>query len=420
MTKFRATYAKENGEIFEALNHGVVCCSAHHFVVPDDSEMIPLPEGSKFFTLPDHEPLGWNADIGAITLVCEGKNDLSAVSAFLPPGYTRLLLPGAYFQTAKGVLPLWAYTALAWKDGVFWVPAVKVDDDRHWNPELFDDRTLNDNIALKADRLKNNRLVQQLKICAEEYHCFAAKNFFMERWECPIPSSPTCNSDCAGCISFQPSGEVVASMERLKFVPTADEIADLALDHFAHASEPLISFGQGCEGDPIMQVDILEKAVEKIKKKEPDGTVNLNTNGSRPSSIKRLCNAGIDSIRISVNSVVSATYTKYYRPKDYTFSDVIASTKIASDSGLFVTINLLVFPGITDQESEVEALIGFVKECGVNLIQMRNLNIDPNFYLETVGFPDKAGIGILNMMDLLRKEAPNIRFGYFNRTKAEF
>ena len=78
------------------------------------------------------------------------------------------------------------------------------------------------------------------------------------------------------------------------------------------------------------------------------------------------------------------------------------------------------FPGISDQEDEVEALIGLVRDNGVNLIQMRNLNIDPHYYLEAVGYPETPGMGILKMMNILKQEIPGIRFGYFNRTKAEF
>lgn len=421
MTYFHATYANKKGEILDAPYHGVVGCSAHHFVLPRAEEMIPLPEGSKFFTLPDHEPIGWNQELNAAVLLNEKNRDFSAISAFLPPGYTRLLLPGTYYKTrGKNVLPLWAYTALAWRDGRFWVPAVKVDDNSHWDPAKFDDRELPERIHVKQNRLRNNRIVQQLAICAQEYHCFAAKNFFLERWECPIPVSPVCNSDCVGCISFQPSERCAASMERLKFVPTADEIAALAVDHFVHAPEPLISFGQGCEGEPLLQVDTLEKAVQKIKSAVPDGTVNINTNGSNPESVKRLCDAGLDSIRVSINSAQDTCYTTYFRPAGYTFSDVVKSIKTASDAGIFVNLNLLVFPGITDQEAEVETLINLIRDCGVHLIQMRNLSIDPHYYLETVGYPEKPGIGILNMMDILKREIPGIRFGYFNRTRNEF
>lgn len=417
---YQATYTNKSGEIFDAKNHGFVCCSAQHFVQPTDEEMIPLPEGSKFFTLPDHEPLGWKSGSGSAVLLKNGKNDLSAVSAFLPPGYTRLYLPGTYFHTGKGILPLWAYTALAWKDGEFWVPAVKVDDDKHWNPSKFDDRNLDENIAMKMERLKDNRLVQQLAICARDFHCFAAKNFFLERWECPLPTSPVCNSDCVGCISLQPDGKVKASMERLKFIPSAKEISELSIDHFECAPEPLVSFGQGCEGEPIMQTDTLTEAIRTIKSVKPESTVNINTNGSKPDKIKSLCEAGLDSIRVSINSAVKQTYENYYRPSDYCYNEVVKSIKTASEAGIFVTINLLVFPGISDQEDEIEALIGLVKDNGVNLIQMRNLNIDPHYYLEAVGYPETPGMGILKMMNILKQEIPGIRFGYFNRTKAEF
>jgi len=53
-------------------------------------------------------------------------------------------------------------------------------------------------------------------------HCFAAKNVFFRRWECPLPTSPTCNAGCLGCISLQPSECCPASQERIDFVPSVD------------------------------------------------------------------------------------------------------------------------------------------------------------------------------------------------------
>jgi hypothetical protein len=55
------------------------------------------------------------------------------------------------------------------------------------------------------------------------YHCFAAKNIFVGRWEAPLPTSPTCNARCVGCLSLQ-EGECPASQDRIQFVPTPEEI----------------------------------------------------------------------------------------------------------------------------------------------------------------------------------------------------
>ena len=50
----------------------------------------------------------------------------------------------------------------------------------------------------------DNRLVRHLESCALVYGCPAGKNFFLSRYEAPLPTSPTCNSRCIGCISLQP------------------------------------------------------------------------------------------------------------------------------------------------------------------------------------------------------------------------
>jgi hypothetical protein len=49
---------------------------------------------------------------------------------------------------------------------------------------------------------------------------------------------------------------------------------------------------------------------------------------------------------------------------------------------------------------------------------MRNLNIDPDLYLKTMGGGE--GMGISEMIEVLKKEFPSLQFGYFNRTKENF
>jgi hypothetical protein len=49
---------------------------------------------------------------------------------------------------------------------------------------------------------------------------------------------------------------------------------------------------------------------------------------------------------------------------------------------------------------------------------MRNLNIDPDFYLKEMGRGE--GMGISKMIEILKREFPRLQFGYFNRTKENF
>ena len=118
-----------------------------------------------------------------------------------------------------------------------------------------------------------------------------------------LPTSPVCNAACIGCISLQPSGCCPATQDRIQFVPRADEIAEIAVPHLKNAIKPIVSFGQGCEGEPLLSSRNNRKIDRTISESATDkGTINLNTNASIPGNVDRLIKAGLDSIRVSMNS----------------------------------------------------------------------------------------------------------------------
>jgi pyruvate-formate lyase-activating enzyme len=127
----------------------------------------------------------------------------------------------------------------------------------------------------------------------------------------------------------------------------------------------------------------------------------------------------MDSMRFSLNSVQEDYYNRYYRPVGYSFADVVSSVRIAKERGLFTMINYLVSPGLSDSESEVEAQLRFIADIGVDMIQMRNLSIDPDFYNKRMGITGR-GIGMYRMLARVKKEFSRIQYGYFNRTKENF
>jgi len=299
------------------------------------------------------------------------------------------------------------------------VAASRVDTNENWLPRNYDDRLLDPLVRKMAAEFPDNRLLVQLARCAVDYHCFAAKNLFYRRWEAPIPTSPACNSRCLGCISLQPSDCCPSNHERINFVPSPDEITQLMLPHLEQAPEPIVSYGQGCEGDPIMQADTVAEATRRLKEATARGTVNFNSNGSFPDRVRMLCDAGMDSMRFSMNSVQEEFYNRYYRPVGYSFADVEESVRVAKERGLFTMINYLVSPGLTDSESEVAALLRFIERTGVDMIQMRNLSIDPHFYNRRMQLEGR-GIGMYLMMERIKTEFPRIQYGYFNRTRENF
>jgi molybdenum cofactor biosynthesis enzyme MoaA len=123
----------------------------------------------------------------------------------------------------------------------------------------------------------------------------------------------------------------------------------------------------------------------------------------------------LDSIRISLNSARPELYRAYYRPKGYNFEDVVASITLSRALGLYTMINYLVFPGITDQEAEIEALKDLIKRTGVDFLHLKNLNIDPHLYIKKMPSTDSRAVGMKRMAEIIRDEFPNIELGYFNQ-----
>ncbi|MRR57455.1 MAG: radical SAM protein [Deltaproteobacteria bacterium] len=419
-------YADAAGNIYDHPELHMAGMNGPEAVLPEDVELIPLPEGSRIFTVPDTPPIAWDANSSrfvTVDSVREGRRrvPIQAVSAFMAPGYVRTLLPACDYSRKKVHLPLWSYTAVGWDEEMehFVVAASRVDTNDNWNPCNYDDRKLDPLVRRRLRELPDNRLLEQLARCAVDYHCFAAKNLFFRRWEAPIPTSPACNSRCLGCISLQPSDCCPSNQERITFVPTPEEIAELAVPHLLEAPEPIVSYGQGCEGDPILQADVVAEATRRMKQATSRGTVNFNSNGSMPDRVRMLCDAGMDSMRFSMNSAREEYYNLYYRPVGYVFADVAESLRAAKEKGLFTMINYLVSPGLSDDAGEVEALLRLIEATDVDMIQMRNLSIDPDFYNKRMGLKG-GGIGMYRMMERVKGEFPRIQFGYFNRTKENF
>ena len=415
-------FSDSTGKIFDHPDLKIAGRSGDRIVLPDPSELIPLPRGSQLFSLPGRIPIGWAGEsFKPLKKIGIGKKEVNCtgVAAFLPPGYVRTLLPATQLSRKAPILPLWAYSSVGWKDGKFWATGIIVDPNPHWSPKYFgNDLLLRKKVTLSLEKESGNRLLRQLARCAMEYHCFAAKNVFFRRWECPLPTSPSCNAACIGCISLQPSECCPASMERIDFVPTPDEILGVAFPHLQEAKDAIVSFGQGCEGEPLMQWQVLEKSIRQLRERTDRGTINLNTNGSFPERVAKLCDAGLDSLRVTMNSPHKKYYDRYHKPKGYAFNNVVNSLVVANEKKIYTSINLLVFPGFTDREEEIKGLIRLIRRTKLNLIQMRNLNIDPDLYLKAMG--SGSGIGLIRMMEILRSEFPRLQFGYFNRTKENF
>ena len=413
-------FADSQGNItdFPALN--MAGMSGGQFFQPSLEDLIPLPEGSELFVLPGRLPVGCSKENGEPLLLEEDPYQsgaaVQAVAAFMSPAHTAIF--NSAYQTEAGNaprLPLFAYTAVGWHQGRFWVTAFRSDPDKRQDACQFDQKEIIRKTRKKLQEDSDNRLVQHLGKCCLTYGCPAARNYFLGRWEAPLPTSPTCNARCVGCISLQPAGSCSATQDRIRFVPTPQEIAAVAIPHLQKAEDAIVSFGQGCEGEPLLQAHIIEEAIELIRQQTERGTINLNSNASLPQAVERLASAGLNSLRVSLNSAQELFHSRYYRPDGFTLSNVKESIRTMKQAGRFVSLNYFIQPGVTDTIEEFEALSQLVESCRPDLIQLRNLNMDPEWYLQTLDFhPTTSPLGMRTWLRKVAKRFPTLRLGYFN------
>lgn len=412
-------YADAAGQIKDLPDLLMAGRSGRDFQRPALEALIPLPPGSELFVLPERLPVGLDPVSGEPLLLEEDPDrpgtPAQAVAAFMAPAHTSILWAAYQKINAQApALPLFAYTAVGWYRGRFWVCAWRSDSDRRQEPNRYRPQEIARRTRRRLADKPHNRLIQHLGKCCLTYGCPAAVNYFMDRWEAPLPTSPSCNARCLGCISLQPSGCCPSTQERIAFVPTPAEIAEIAASHLEETGH-VVSFGQGCEGEPLLQAEVIAEAITSIRRRTKRGRINCNTNAGRPAAVASLSAAGLDAIRVSINSAQERYHQRYYRPLDFSLAQVKESIDLMKGAGKFVSLNYFVLPGFSDDPAEFAALSELIARHRPDFLQLRNLNMDMDWYLDALDFqPSGPAMGIAAWRQALAESFPGLGFGYFN------
>jgi len=409
-------FADEAGQIYAHPRLRMLCGEWASSRFPENGELIKKTDATALFVMPGRFPVGYDPVTGqaAVLREFEGR-PVQAVAAFLPPSYLRTAHPAIVTPVDADVLPLWAYSAVGSYGGTFRVAAQRVDNRTRQLPHHYaDTKTLERNIVSICKKYPKNRLFPHFAKCAREYGCLNGKNLFYGRWEAPLAVSNVCNARCVGCLSMQEEKELCSPHQRLSFVPTAQELAELALFHIGNAREPLVSFGQGCEGEPLLQADLIAEMIRLVRAKTTKGSIHVNSNAGYTNGVTTVADAGLDSLRVSLNSAIGDDYATYFRPKGYDLEDVKRSIDAAKKRGVYVSLNLFMYPGFTDRIDQAKALFSFVKKHNVDMILLRNLNIDSVLMHRLFGAEERKAMGMRAFVAELRHRFPQVGLGYFN------
>lgn len=419
----KAVVANRAGEIYELDGYAAVGMTAGDFLPLSIAETIQMPHGSELMRLPQRKPVVYNLREHRMETLGEDPyspgDPVYPVAVFNSPGYVITHVSAFEAPAREDPLPLFSYGAVGWHAKGFHSAAIRIDTEPRQDLRCMPMDKIHAGVRRMRRRMPKNRLRRHLENCALTYGCPAGKNFFLGRYEAPLPTSQHCNARCRGCISLQTHAEIRASQDRITFTPTPEEIAEVAVTHIEKVRRPVVSFGQGCEGDPLLAAKVIGPAIALIRKKTSRGTINMNTNASRPDILKKLFDIGLDGIRVSLNSFQPTCYHAYFRPNGYQFADVARSTELAVSRDRFVAINYLNYPGFTDTPEELAALTAFIRRHAIHMIQWRNLNFDPLQYWQIMSgiSSSSRSIGMQRLLKTVGERFPHLRHGYFNPPK---
>ncbi|MDR2669416.1 MAG: radical SAM protein, partial [Desulfovibrio sp.] len=260
----RLVTATEKGEIYDRPDLLMVCSRGDETALPGPEELMPLPEESELFLLPGRRAVGLDPASGELL-----ETEDLAVAAFPAPAHTLTAHPAYVKDAGAPVLPLFAYGAVGFAAGRLYVCARRVDDDPRQVFRGVDAEVLRRKALALQARYPRNRLMRHLTgTCALTYNCPAARNLCLGRYEAPLPVSDSCNARCVGCISLQEGEEAGCSapQKRMAFTPGAEEIVEVMLHHAdGETKAPVYSFGQGCEGEPLLRSALIADAVRTFR-----------------------------------------------------------------------------------------------------------------------------------------------------------
>jgi pyruvate-formate lyase-activating enzyme len=400
--------------------YGAVGMSGNTPFVLKKDKTVPMPHGSELMMLPQRRPIVYNIAKDKFEILEQNPFSLDEkifpVAVFNSPGYVNRHFCAYDDEGIKDYLPLFSYGAVGFEKNNFRSSAILVDKEPRQDLRQMPHKSIVKGVSKMQKKFPDNRLIRHLETCALKYGCPAGKNFFLKRYEAPLPTSMVCNANCLGCISLQTQNNLCACQDRISFTPNPEEIAQISLEHISNVKKAVVSFGQGCEGEPLTAFKALEPAIRLIRANTDKGTINLNTNASLPEYVEQLCSAGLDSMRVSLNSVRENCYNAYFRPRSYQFSDVLKSIRAAKNQGKFVSIYYLNCPGFTDSQKEFAALKEFIATNQIDMIQWRNLNFDLNKYCNLMSKIEDYGrpLGMGTIIKELGLHFPNLIHGYFN------
>jgi len=398
---FSAVHSDRSGRLVVAADYSAAMSDGSQ--VGPLVEALPLPPGTEVVHLPGRPGIGLDRS-GRARELGQGR---FGVAAILPTGFLRMTVPAYIDDLGAPALRPRAYAAVgADSSGQLVVSAFALEPDAG-NADGRSVPDLSARITATQRDHPSSRVLRQLARCAKDYRCRAAANAFLGRHDCALPVAAPRNERPPDVLVLRDDYDA-SPTEPAAFRPSPQEVADAASRHL-EGGGTVVAFGRACEGEPLLVVRLVEEAVVAIRQRTRLGTIHLETNGSSPAALRRLCDAGLDSVAVRVVSARAETYEAIHRPEGFRFADVRASVAHAVAGKVSLALRVLALPGLTDRARELDALVGLAADlpAGGSLI-LSDLAADPQRALR-IAPSAEVPVGMRRMLERLRTDAAHLR-----------
>ena len=373
------------------------------------------PSGSHLVALRRYRPVGWDPErqcrVQLTKIERKGQErEVWAVGAALPPDWLCLRAPTG--EGGRGIpdehLP--ACCEVAAREGAVLVAASNLQSLSRGDPLAYDTPDLLSRVQRRLAATPGNRVLRRLAHCALEYSCRMAQNFFYKRGEIFLSVSGGCATGRRRCSAFHPPQNGGSVNDSSHARSRVEDLVDVGAEHLREARGGTVTFGLGAGGDQQLSYERIERSILMLRAHAPDARLNLDTQIGLPSSIGRLFNAGLFSVRIGLNSAVQDHYERCYGSVGATFENLRGALGVARGKGGRIFLGLEVVPGFSDRPSELEALLRLIAEFGVDGVQLRTGGGSPEEPSVAVS-GERAALGIGELVRQLKSRAPGLWLG---------
>ena len=275
----RPVVARPDGELEVLGGFRPAARSGGKLVPLDANELIPIPEGTTLMHLPGRRALALDAKNRPVDI----EADLLPVAAVLPVGFLRTLLPASRPLPGSRRLPLYGYAAVVEHHDELRVAALNTDGFGWWEPARYAGEALPEAIEAARAALPGNRLVDHLANLRHRVTVLHSAEHLPSALRRCAAGLTCLQRGLPGLHLLQTDGQAPAPQPRMRFAPTAAELAGMAGFHLGGHGRRHRLVRSGLRG---RAAHARRRACGR-RRLDPcssirTATIHVNTNGSRP------------------------------------------------------------------------------------------------------------------------------------------